>query len=217
MLGSELPSVTWVSGGEDSPSCLLGICSISPDLTSFFCHSNIALCFFSISIYVNSPKSNFFLIAPIMMSIFVQCLPYGKANKHVSSLHRILKTLSPLSISFFCFSPLPVSSLLSGHTSILSSVDGNIYLCHLSTQKFSQELILALLSLCTRGLLLPHILLLLPSPLARQVPPTTPCSHPELPASAHMLLEASVPFHMHSLPPELATSSAETKAKGKAP
>ena len=40
---------------------------------------------------------------------------------------------------------------------------------------------------------------------------------PWTPASAHMLLEASVPFHMYFLPPEPATSSAETKAKGKAP
>lgn len=172
MLGSELPSVTWVSGDEDSPSCLLGIApSVLTSPPSSVTITLLSNCFFSISIYVNSLKSNFFPIAPIMMSIHVQCLLYGKANKHVSSLYRILKTLSPLSISFLCFSPLPVSSLLSGHTSILSSVDGNIYLCHLSTQKFSRELIVALLSLCTRGLLLPRILLLLPSPLARQVPP----------------------------------------------
>lgn len=216
MLGSELPSITWVSGDEDSPSCLLGVCSISPDLTSLFCHSNIALCFFSISIYVNSLKSNFFFIAPIMMSIFVHCLLYGKAKNHVSSLYRILKTLSPLSISFFCFSPLPVSSLLSGHTSSLSSIDGNIYLSSLHTEILSRAHCSTPLTLYTWPALAPR------SPLTSQPSgqagsPHNSLQSPEPPASAHMLLEASVPFHMHSLPPDLATSSAETKAKGKAP
>ena len=143
-----LPLVSW----ECAPS-VLGSPPSSVTLTL------LSNCFFSISIYVNSLKSNFFLIAPIMMSIFVQCLLYGKLNKHVSSLYRILKTLSPLSISSFCFTPPPVSSLLSGHTSLLSSVDGNIYLCHLSTQKFSRELSAALLSLCTCGPLSPRVLL----------------------------------------------------------
>ena len=43
MLRNEPPPVTWVSGDEESPSCLLGMCSFSPDLTSLFCHLNIAL------------------------------------------------------------------------------------------------------------------------------------------------------------------------------
>ena len=140
-----LPLVSW----ECAPSVLTS----PPSSVILTLLSN---CFFSISIYVNSLKSNFFLIAPIMMSIFfnVFCI-----YKHVSSLYLTLKTLSPLSISSFCFTPPPVSSLLSGHTSLLSSVDGNIYLCHLSTQKFSRELRAALLSLCTCGLLSPRVLL----------------------------------------------------------
>lgn len=91
---------------------------------------------------------------------------------------------------------LPLSSL---HTQILSRA-------HFSSP----------LTLCTWPALAPRSSLT-SQPSGQAGSPHTPCGHPELPASAHMLLEASVPFHMHSLPPELATSSAETKAKGKAP
>ena len=202
-----LPLVSW----EYAPSVLTS----PPSSVTLTLLSN---CFFSISIYVNSLKSNFFLIAPTMMSILVSvfCMANPTSVSHLftefskpflpsafllsASLHFLIL---PFSLDILPSSPLYMeifTIVISPHRHFLeSSVKHSSHSVHVARPcpRFSSN-----------------------SPVlwpGRFPPATTPCSHPEPPASAHMLLEASMPFHMHFLPTEPTTLSAETKAKRKAP